>query len=78
METTLPDHDPKATNPKRHRERGANTVKPIDDWVTGEETMTGALLLTDASSGSPQVLFFWPIASLRLLEIPRVFLRRRA
>jgi hypothetical protein len=42
METTRPDNDQKATNPKRHPEPGSNTVKPVDDWVTGEETMTGA------------------------------------
>jgi hypothetical protein len=33
---------------------------------------------TDASSGSPQVVFFCSIASLWCLEVPRVFLRRRA
>ena len=29
-------------NPKRDPDPGSNTQKPIEDWVTGDEPMTGA------------------------------------
>jgi hypothetical protein len=29
-------------NPKRNPEPGSNTEKPPEDWVTGDERMTGA------------------------------------
>ena len=29
-------------NPKRHPAPGSNTEKPVEDWVTGDEPMTGA------------------------------------
>ncbi|MEK0086073.1 DUF3072 domain-containing protein [Benzoatithermus flavus] len=30
------------TNPKRDPDPGSNTEKPVEDWVTGDESMTGA------------------------------------
>jgi Protein of unknown function (DUF3072) len=30
------------TNPKRDPDPGSNTEKPPEDWVTGDERMTGA------------------------------------
>lgn len=30
------------SNPKRQPEPGSNTEKPVEDWVTGDERMTGA------------------------------------
>lgn len=30
------------TNPKRDPDPGSNTEKPVEDWVTGDEPMTGA------------------------------------
>jgi hypothetical protein len=29
-------------NPKRDPRPGSNTEKPVEDWVTGDEPMTGA------------------------------------
>jgi len=29
-------------NPKRDPEPGSNTEKPVEDWTTGDEPMTGA------------------------------------
>lgn len=31
-----------STNPKRDPEPGSNTEKPVEDWTTGDEPMTGA------------------------------------
>ncbi len=31
-----------STNPKTHPEPGSNAEKDPDDWVTGDEPMTGA------------------------------------
>jgi len=30
------------TNPKTHPDPNSNAEKPVDDWVTGDEPMTGA------------------------------------
>ncbi|MFL5331937.1 MAG: DUF3072 domain-containing protein [Geminicoccaceae bacterium] len=30
------------SNPKRDPEPGSNTEKPVEDWTTGDEPMTGA------------------------------------
>ena len=30
------------TNPKTHPDPHSNTEKPVEDWVTGDERMTGA------------------------------------
>ena len=30
------------SNEKAHPEQGSNTEKPVEDWTTGEEPMTGA------------------------------------
>jgi hypothetical protein len=31
-----------SSNPKRDPDPGSNTEKPVEDWVTGDEPMTGA------------------------------------
>ena len=31
-----------ASNPKAHPDPNSNTEKPVEDWVTGDEPMTGA------------------------------------
>ena len=31
-----------SSNPKTNPEPGSNTEKPVEDWVTGDEPMTGA------------------------------------
>jgi hypothetical protein len=31
-----------SSNPKRDPEPGSNTEKPVEDWTTGDEPMTGA------------------------------------
>ena len=31
-----------SANPKRDPQPGSNTAKPREDWVTGDEPMTGA------------------------------------
>jgi Protein of unknown function (DUF3072) len=38
-ETDMSDH---TANPKRDPEPGSNTEKPVEDWTTGGEPMTGA------------------------------------
>lgn len=30
------------SNPKREPEPGSNTEKPVEEWTTGDEPMTGA------------------------------------
>lgn len=30
------------SNPKRNPDPNSNTEKPVEDWVTGDEPMTGA------------------------------------
>jgi hypothetical protein len=36
------DMSDEITNPKRDPDPGSNTEKPIEDWTTGGEPMTGA------------------------------------
>ena len=33
---------PDNTDPKRHPDPASNAEKPVDQWVTGDEAMTGA------------------------------------
>jgi hypothetical protein len=36
------DMSDEITNPKRDPDPGSNTEKPVEDWTTGGEPMTGA------------------------------------
>ncbi len=43
MEQNRVESQPVTTeNPKRDPEPGSNIGKPVEDWVTGDEPMTGA------------------------------------
>jgi hypothetical protein len=37
-----PQHETADDNPKLDPNPGGNTIKPPEDWTTGEEAMTGA------------------------------------